>query len=61
MMVLGASYYIYSVLLFTTIALYVDEDIIGKAFGTVNLFLNLGRVVFPPIVGKLIEYGYFWV
>lgn len=65
-MFLGLAYSIYSVLLYCSLAHFVDESMMGKAYGTVGVFLNFGRVVFPPFIGSLQEdtersHGYFWV
>ena len=66
LMILGLSYSIYSVLLYTSLAHFVDESMMGKAYGISGVFINLGRVIFPPLVGKIQEdtersHGYFWV
>lgn len=66
LMILGLSYSIYSVLLYTAVANFVDESMIGKAYGMSSVFINLGRVIFPPLIGYIqnnteLKHGYFWV
>ena len=66
LMILGLSYSIYSVLLYVTLAHFVDDSMMGKAYGISGVFLNFGRVIFPPLIGKIQEdselsHGYFWV
>ena len=64
-MILGLSYSIYSVLLYCTISSFVDDSMMGKAYGLSAVFLNFGTVIFPPMVGYIKEnternHGYFW-
>ena len=67
LMILGLSYSIYSVLLYTSLAHFVDDTMMGKAYGISGVFINFGRVIFPPLVGQIQEdttersHGYFWV
>ena len=57
-MILGLSYSIYSVVLFCTIADFAEESMLGKAYALNGVFVNLGRVIFAPIVGKMMESGF---
>lgn len=53
LMILGLAYSIYSVLLYTSLAHFVDDSMMGKAYGLSGVFINLGRVVFPPLIGQI--------
>jgi MFS family permease len=65
LVILGFCYSVYSVLLFTSLATFVDHSMLGTAYGISAVFHNLGRVIFAPIVGYIQEnttrqHGYFW-
>lgn len=62
---MGVTYSIFSVLLYPTIAYFVDENMMGKAYGLCTIFTNMNRVLVLPLIGKVQQnttekHGYFW-
>ena len=62
---LALGYSIYTAVFWASIPNIVNENLIGTAFGLALALSNIGLVVFPIIVGHIIDYstkdqGYFW-
>ena len=63
---LGLGYSIYVTVYWAAISYIVEPRFYGTAFGATYALSNLGLVIFPLLVGKLIDNtnlqeGYFWV
>lgn len=51
LIIMGVTYSIYSVILFPSIAYYVEPNMMGKAYGINTVFNNFVRVGVTPLLG----------
>lgn len=61
----GLGYAIYASVLWPSVSILIDEELLGLAFGILYSLLNLAEFVFPIILGYVYdetnaEDGYFW-